>query len=89
MLWSRSRGLVFSGSRLPPLPPDSTYQIWLLTNAAPISAGLFVPDAAGRYTLATDTPPLAPRPVVAVSVTIEPAGGRESPTGPALLTRAE
>ena len=33
-LWSRSRGLVFSESRLPPLPKDSTYQIWLLSAAS-------------------------------------------------------
>jgi DNA repair exonuclease SbcCD ATPase subunit len=89
VLWSRSRGLVFSGSRLPSLPPDSTYQIWLMTSADPISVGLFVPDAAGRFTLATDTPPVAPRPVVGVSVTIEAAGGRDRPTGPTLLARAE
>jgi hypothetical protein len=87
--WSRSRGLIFSGSRLPPPPPNSVYQIWLLTTADPISAGLFVPDAAGRFTLATDTPPPAPRPVVGVSVTIEPAGGQARPQGPALLARAE
>jgi Anti-sigma-K factor rskA len=88
-LWSRSRGFVFSGSRLPPPPPDSTYQIWLMTNPVPISAGLFVPDAEGRFTLATDTPPASPRPVAGVSVTIEPSGGRELPTGPTLLARAQ
>jgi hypothetical protein len=88
-LWSRSRGLVFSASRLPPPPPGSRYQIWLLTSAEPVSAGLFVPDAAGRFTLATDAPPRVPRPVSGVIVTVEDAGGRDLPTGLALLARAQ
>lgn len=87
LLWSRSRGLVFSGSRLPSPPPDSIYQIWLLTSAAPVSAGVFVPDTAGRITLAIDTPPRVPRPVAGVAVTIEPTGGAVSPKGATLLTR--
>ena len=53
MLWSRSRGLVFSGSRVPAPPEGSTYQTWLLTNGEPVSAGLFVPDAAGRVMVVT------------------------------------
>jgi hypothetical protein len=88
-LWSRSRGLVFSGSRLPPLPPGTTYQMWLLTNTEPVSAGLLTPDAAGRVTLATDTPPAVPRPVIGVSVTTEPIGGRRTPSGAAVLARAQ
>jgi hypothetical protein len=51
VLWSRTRGLVLSASRLPPAPPDTTYQLWLTTSAEPVSGGLFVPvkDAlAGR-----------------------------------------
>jgi hypothetical protein len=88
-LWSRSHGLVFSASRLPPPPPRSIYQIWLVTSAAPVSAGLFVPDAAGRFTLATDAPPRVPRPISGVIVTVEGAGGRELPTGLTLLARAQ
>jgi hypothetical protein len=32
LLWSRTRGIVLSGSRLPAAPPESTYQLWLVTN---------------------------------------------------------
>jgi len=88
MLWSRSRGLVFSGSRVPAPPPGSTYQAWLLTNGEPVSAGLFVPDAAGRVMLVTQDPPKVPRSVVGVAVTVETAGGRTAPSGPTLLARA-
>ncbi len=88
MLWSRSRGLVFSGSRVPPAPAGTTYQAWLLTSAAPVSAGLFVPDAAGRVMLVAQDPPKVPRAVLGVAVTLEPTGGRPAPSGPTLLTRA-
>jgi hypothetical protein len=89
VLWSRSRGLVFSGSRLPALRPGTTYQLWLLTSGAPVSAGHFTPDSAGRATLATDKPPNIPRPVRSAVVTLEPSGGRPQPTGDTVLTRTQ
>jgi hypothetical protein len=89
LLWSRSRGMVFSASRLPQPPPGAVYQIWLLTATAPISLGAIAPDASGRVTLATDTPPAAPRPIVGVRVTLEPAPGRSEPSGPTVLARAQ
>jgi anti-sigma-K factor RskA len=88
-LWSRSRGFVFSGSRLPPPRPDLVYQIWLLTNGEAISAGLFVPDQAGRFTLATDALPPFTRPVTGVAVTAEFPGGRDMPTGTLVLARTQ
>lgn len=89
VLWSRSRGLVFSGSRLPALRPGAAYQLWLLTSGAPVSAGLLTPDSAGRATLATDKPPNIPRPVRSAVVTLEPSGGRPQPTGDTVLTRTQ
>jgi hypothetical protein len=88
MLWSRSRGLVFSGSRVPAAPAGTTYQVWLLTSGEPVSAGLFVPDAAGRVMLVAADPPKVPRAVTGVAVTLEPTGGRPAPSGPTLLARA-
>jgi hypothetical protein len=89
LLWSRSRGMVFSASRMPQPPQGSAYQIWLLTAAAPISLGTVGPDASGRVTLATDSPPDVPRPVVGVRVTLEPASGVQAPSGPTVLARAQ
>jgi len=89
LLWSRSRGMVFSASRLPQPPQGSIYQIWLLTAGAPISLGTAAPDASGRVTLATDSPPEAPRPIVGVRVTLEPAAGVAEPSGPTVLARAQ
>jgi len=88
MLWSRSRGLVFSGSRVPPAPAGTTYQAWLLTATEPVSAGLFVPDESGRVMMVIQDPPRVPRPVTGVAVTLEPTGGRPAPSGPTLLARA-
>jgi hypothetical protein len=87
VLWSRTRGVVLSGSRLAGAGPDKTYQLWLVTNAQSVSAGLFVPDSTGRATLVVDPPPKVPGPVVGAAITIEPAGGRLTPTGQMLLTR--
>ena len=77
---SRSRGLLFAASDLPPLPPDRVYQVWLLTRGAPVSAGLFRPDAQGSVTAAFDPIPDAPVPV-GFAVSLEPEGGVPAPTG--------
>jgi hypothetical protein len=79
--WSRSRGMVFTASNLPQLPPGRVYQLWVLTaQAAPISAGLLTPDAQGSVNETFNTPSDIPQPV-ALAVTIERAGGVQSPTG--------
>ena len=87
VLWSRTRGLVLSASRLPVPPSDTTYQLWLLTNGEPVNAGVFVPDTTGRGSLVTPTPPRVTAPVIGAEVTVEPSGGRRTPSGRALLIR--
>jgi anti-sigma-K factor RskA len=87
LLWSRTRGLVLSASRLPAAPPEATYQLWLKTSAESVSAGVFVPDETGRATLVADFPPKVMGPVVGAEVTVEPKGGRPAPSGPTLLYR--
>jgi anti-sigma-K factor RskA len=78
--YSRSRGLVFTASDLPPLRAGRRYQLWLVTAQAPVSAGLLDIDNAGRVTQTFNTAPDLARPV-AVAVTEEPAGGVPAPTG--------
>ena len=81
--WSRSRGLTFSASNLPSLSTGRVYQLWLVTSAAPVSATLVNPDAAGRFDAillgSTSVEPTA------FALTIEPAGGSPGPTGPMYL----
>ena len=87
VLLSRSRGMVFSASRLPTPPNGSAYQLWLLTEGPAVSVGTIVPDAAGRATLSLETVPSIPRFITGIVATTEPAAGSTAPTGPVVLTR--
>jgi anti-sigma-K factor RskA len=79
VFWSPSRGLLFTAANLPPLPPGRVYQLWYVTAAAPVSAGLVSPDASGQSR--TLTPSRAPVQPKAFALTIEPDGGVPAPTG--------
>jgi anti-sigma-K factor RskA len=77
--WSRSDGVMFTATGLPPLPKGKVYQLWVVTRSAPLSAGLLTPDRSGHVMAVADMPPgVEP---VAIAVTIEPEGGVPSPTG--------
>lgn len=89
MLFSRSRGMVFSASRLPSAGAGKTYQLWLLSRGEAVSAGLMTPDTAGRVTLATDVPLTVQGRVTGALVTLEPAGGGSQPSGDKVLIRVE
>jgi anti-sigma-K factor RskA len=78
--WSRTSGLIFTASNLPPLPGGRTYQLWIVTPNAPVSAGLLKPGARGDVH-AVFAPPRDVQTVAAFAVTIEPEGGVPAPTG--------
>lgn len=78
--WSRSRGVYFVASDLPPVPSGKDYQLWFVTPAGPVSASVFKPDDRGRAELIGQVPPGMGEPN-AMAVTLEPAGGVPSPTG--------
>jgi len=78
--WSRTRGLVFTASSLPPLPAGRTYQLWVVTAAAPIGAGVLKPGVDGDAHGVFMTPSDLAKPV-AIALTIEPEGGVPAPTG--------
>ncbi len=65
--------------------PGMTYQVWLVTDSAKISAGTFQPDSTGhafmqaKYALDRNA-------LKAVAITEEPAGGMPSPTGPIIVS---
>jgi hypothetical protein len=80
VLWSRSRGLVASASRLPRTRPGRVYQLWVLNDEAPASAGVFELDGAGRGSLIIGEPLTFPKRLGFV-VTGEPEGGSPAPTG--------
>src|SRR5262249_33599737 len=86
MLWSRSRGLVFSATRLPSPPSNSTYQVWLMSSGGAVSAGASRLASSGRATMVPAVPGVA-GPVVGAAVTVERAGGGSSPPGEPVLAR--
>lgn len=67
---------VLVATGLPELPPDSTFELWLVGPEGAVSAGLFTGDEAGGASAVLDAPYQAGD---VVAVTIEPSGG--SPTG--------
>lgn len=81
---SPSRGLLLTASNLPALAPGRTYQLWYLTRAAPVSAGLVRPDAEGQATVQFVDVPAGITPV-GLAVSIEPDGGVPLPTGAIVL----
>jgi len=89
LLFSRSQGMVFSGSHLQSPGAGRLYQIWLLTATDPVSAGTITPDDSGRVTFASDHPPDVPRAIIGVRVTVEPAPGRPTPSDQIVLSRAQ
>lgn len=84
MFWDRATNRwTFFAHNLPAPPPGRTYQLWLVTPSARISAGTFTPrdrEAVVRaeYALPRDS-------LRAVAVTEEPAGGVPQPTGTIVL----
>lgn len=86
-VYLKSRGaLVFTASHLVPLPPNKTYELWVIpaNGGAPLPAGIFQPDAQG---MASVLLPNLPKgiPAKAFGVTVENVGGSTTPTLPILL----
>jgi hypothetical protein len=79
--FSASRGLALSGSKLPPLSSNQTYQVWMVTTRGSIGLGFVAPDTQGRVSAAFDTPPDLPGTVTGFMLSLEPTGGNAKPTG--------
>jgi anti-sigma-K factor RskA len=84
MIYSREKGaLLLMASNTPLLPDDKIYELWLLPadGSAPMAAGWFKPDKQGNgmifHTLAS-----AGINAKGFAVTVEPAGGSQTPTMP-------
>ena len=67
---------------LEPAADGRTYQAWLIGDAGPVSAGVFVPDQDGTARLILD---VAFEPGSLIGVTLEPAGGSSQPTSDVLF----
>jgi hypothetical protein len=74
--------MVFYASKLPALPSNRVYQLWLIraNGQAIASAGIFTPDGTNRGALQLKNPALLSD-ITTIAVTDEPAGGSMMPTG--------
>lgn len=81
MIWDAATGTgIFLVTGLPQLPQDKTYQLWVIAEQKPISAGIFSVDLHGRGELRViNLPPT--HLIQAFAVTLEPSGGVPQPTG--------
>lgn len=69
---------VFVAANLGQLAETQVYQLWLIRGDTPVSAGLLQVDESGGGVLMVDT--AVPGTFDAIGLTIEPAGGSQSPT---------
>jgi anti-sigma-K factor RskA len=82
--WSPTQGLVFNADKLPALTPDRVYQLWVVQGTTVASAGILEARANGSATITTPLPPNITR-VDQLAVSLEPAPGVPSRTGPVVL----
>jgi hypothetical protein len=84
MFWDKARNTwTLVAHNMPALKPGRTYQLWLVTRQAKISAGTFVTtdgDAMMRSTYALPATELR-----SLAVTDEPEGGMPQPTSPPII----
>ena len=85
VFYNSARGLLFYATHLRSLPPNRTYELWLIPDQGPpVDAGIFNTDPSGNGQVIL--PPLPAGLTAKVfAVTIEPSGGVPSPTGPKVL----
>lgn len=85
VLWTRHEPqavLLLAG--LPALPSDQTYQAWMRDGERIVSLGLIQPQQDGSAALVIDGALLAGR-FDTVGVTVEPAGGSDTPSSPPIV----
>jgi len=84
MFWDTSRNTwTLVAHNMPELKAGRTYQLWLVTRTAKISAGTFAPTNGEAVVRATY--PLARDSLQAIAITEEPAGGVPQPTGAIII----
>ncbi len=81
VLWDTKNNKAFFYSlNLPTTPAGKTYQLWVIANSAPISAGIFNVDNKGDNIMKLESLP-SPSTIQKFAVTLEPDGGVPQPTG--------
>jgi Anti-sigma-K factor rskA, C-terminal len=86
MLWNpqAARGM-FYVNLLPPLSAEKSYQLWVIGNKGPVSAGVFYPNSEGTAVVTISRIEGRADGALQFAVTIEPRGGVPQPTGSMVL----
>jgi anti-sigma-K factor RskA len=84
---ARTGKLLLTATNLQPLPAGKTYELWILQPGGkkPLPAGTFAPDSSGYAAMILADAP-AGLAVQGFGVTVENAGGSETPTLPIVLS---
>jgi anti-sigma-K factor RskA len=82
VIWHETAGGWIMVAKLPPAQAGKTYELWTFSGGRPSPAGVFDVDASGSATVPIKA---TGGPVEGFAVTLEPAGGVPSPTGPIVL----
>ena len=84
---ARTGKLLLTASNLKPLPDGKTYELWILQPGGkkPLPAGTFAPDSSGNAAVILAQAPVGLA-VQGFGVTIENAGGSDTPTLPIVLS---
>jgi len=84
VMYNEKMGMLMYDGWIEPPPQDKSYQLWVVPmEGSPISAGVFNPATSDRAHWMTKVPEGVT--VKAFAITMEPAGGAPSPSGPKVL----
>ena len=85
-IYQRSTGtLVFLATNMPELPPETTYELWLIpASGAPLQVGLFRPNTHGSVALIRPPLPIGIE-AKTFAITVEPKSGSATPTSTPIM----
>ncbi len=83
IIWDPEHGTaILQVSNLPAVPSNKDYQLWVIKDKKPISAGVFsVHDTNANFFKIENLAVTNPKEIGAFAVTLEPKGGMPQPTG--------
>ena len=89
LAYNRTGHAILMATKLPSVPQGKAYQLWFIVkNKPPVPGKTFVPDSSGNAVLKDEIPKDAIDANI-FAITVEPAGGSNTPTSPIYLRSFE